>query len=91
MTTKQEKALQYAKEAWGIYFDDKHPDSVIEFTQGEITQTDYLAGYNQSLRDSLETEMLRMLILLVDRMEENKLGHFNAVERAKKLIEKATL
>jgi len=61
MATKEDKALQYAKEAWGVYFDDKHPDIAIEFTQGQITQTDYLNGYNQAIKDSCNHEMLEML------------------------------
>lgn len=35
-------------------------------------------------------ELLEMVKLLVDRMEENDLGKFNAVSRAKELIKKAT-
>lgn len=58
---KQEKALEYAKEAWGVYFDDKHPDIAIEFTHSQISQTDYLAGYNQALKDYCAPEMLEML------------------------------
>jgi len=58
---KEEKALQYAKEAWGVYFDDKHPDSAITFTVGEITQSDYLNGYEQALKDSKANELLKML------------------------------
>lgn len=61
MKTRQEKALEYAKEAWGIYFDDKHPDPAIEFTVGEITQSDYLDGYEQALKDSRSDELLKML------------------------------
>jgi len=41
---KEQKALEYAKQAWGLYFDDRHPDTFIDFTFGEITQNDYLAG-----------------------------------------------
>lgn len=59
--TKEEKALKYAKEAWGVYFDDKHPDSAIEFTMGEITQNDFLTGYKQAIKDSKAPEMLEML------------------------------
>jgi hypothetical protein len=35
-------------------------------------------------------ELLKMLELLVDRMEENDLGNFSAVKRAKQLIKEAT-
>lgn len=58
---KEEKALQYAKEVWGVYFDDVHPDCAITNTMGEISQKDFLAGYNQAIKDSKSPEMLEML------------------------------
>lgn len=50
--TKEEKALEYSKEAWGDYFDDVYPDTFIDGTLGEIAQTDYLKGYEEGLKDS---------------------------------------
>lgn len=62
--TKEEKALDYAKEAWGVYFDDKHPDSAIECTCGEITQNDYLSGYTEGMKDS---QLLQELIKISEK------------------------
>lgn len=45
----------------GVYFDETYPDSAIDFTYGEISQSDYLSGYNQALKDSKATDMLEML------------------------------
>jgi RNA recognition motif-containing protein len=45
MSNLQEKAENYARKMWGVYFDDVHPDSAITETLGELTQKDFIAGY----------------------------------------------
>jgi hypothetical protein len=48
--TKEEKALEYAQKVLGVYFNDIDEDC--NATRGEISQLDYLAGYNQAIEDS---------------------------------------
>lgn len=81
--TKEDKALEYAKEAWGVYFDDKHPDSAIEYTCGEITQSDYLAGYRQGIKDS---ELLESVSELIKELEFHGYNHSTAINNARQLI-----
>jgi len=64
--TKEQKALEYAKQAWGVYFDDVHPDTFIDSTFGEIAQTDYLAGYKEGLKDSELLEALKQALFLLE-------------------------
>lgn len=54
------KAIQYAKEQWGCYFDKEYPDG-IKLSYGKESIKDYKAGYNQALLDSKYSEMLEML------------------------------
>lgn len=69
--TKEEKALEYAKEMWGIYFEDRYPDPAISSPLGEISQKDYLAGYEEGLKDSDELlEALRNCIEMLYRAND---------------------
>lgn len=58
---KEEKALEYSKNIWGDYFYEMYPDPAVTDSLGEISQKDYLAGYEQAIEDSCATEMLEML------------------------------
>ena len=53
------QALEHAKKVWGIYFDDIDEDC--NQSRGEISQKDYIAGYEQGLKDLKAPEMLEML------------------------------
>lgn len=57
--TKEEKALIHAQKCWGIYFDDVDEDCIV--SRGEASQQDYLAGYEQALKDTKAPEMLEIL------------------------------
>lgn len=88
---KEEKALQYAKKSWGVYFDDVHPDCAIISTMGEISQEDFLAGYNQALEDSKASEMLEMLEKLREAiLSGDETRMLACSQEAKQLIKEAT-
>ena len=63
--------------------------SFIQCFRHEMNENDNQSKAN-ALLISKAPEMLDMILLLVDRLEENGLGTFSAVERAKKLIKEAT-
>lgn len=54
----EEKAEQHSREAWGIHFDEKLPDPAIKFTVGEISISDFIAGYNYATQPTT-TETLQ--------------------------------
>lgn len=61
MESKEEKAKKHAEKMWGDYFYDEYPDKFLEGTFGQVSQNDYLAGYNQALEDVKVNEMRDML------------------------------
>lgn len=60
---KELKALEHAKNVWGTYFDDIDEDC--NASRGELSQNDFLAGYNQALEDYKINEMLDVLKRLI--------------------------
>lgn len=80
--TKEEKALAHAKKVWGIYFDDVDEDC--NSSRGELSQKDYLAGYNQALEDVHAPQMLEMLQRIYDDV------NFQSWPEVKQLIQQAT-
>jgi len=89
MATKEEKALEHANKVWGAYVDDapSETNAYITMTLGEISQSDYLAGYNQAIEDSKENEMLEFLNVIAT----SEMTPIIIRKRAKQLIEKASL
>ena len=60
--TLEEAAERYARDMWGVYYDDKHPDVAIIETQGEISLQDFIEGAKwQSKRMYSEEEVLDIL------------------------------
>lgn len=52
-----QKAKDYALQMWGAYYDDKHPDSAIDESLGELSVKDFIAGYNFALNlPNLQTQ-----------------------------------
>lgn len=83
--TKEEKALHYAEnweEITGL--DDEN------MTPIEVSEVDYIAGYNQALKDSKAPEMLEELKKEVDILESMGLGDTERCKRKKQLIKEAT-
>lgn len=72
-----------------VWSGEKKICKVIDREFYKYYNTEEEANYNAQLI-SCAPELLSMVQLLVERLEENDLGNFNAVSRAYKLIEKAT-
>jgi len=45
MEKLEQKAEDYARQMWGVYYEDIHPDSAIEECMGELTKKDFIAGF----------------------------------------------
>jgi hypothetical protein len=54
-----EEAENYSRKMWGVYYDDKHPDSAINDSQGEISILDFTAGVNSKY---VQTKILQAQI-----------------------------
>ena len=67
---KELKALEHAKKVWGTYFDDIDEDC--NATRGELSQKDFLAGYNQALEDNKFNEMREMIKALTSYVYRNE-------------------
>lgn len=89
MNKKEEKALEYAKEVWGDYFDNEYPERGVEKNYGEITQQDYLAGYEQGLKDAKakETKLIEMLNKCKDYFKNIDNNYHNIIEQLIKELE----
>lgn len=84
----KEKALRFAKEVWGAYFDDMDYDG--NCMRGEITQEDYFAGYKQALEDSKALEMREMLEKFSMLNEDHYKDIAGFILKTRQLIKEAT-
>jgi len=63
MTKKELKTLakDHAANVWGVYVDDVHPDTAITETLGEMSQKDFLAGFESAKDNNQELHVAIML------------------------------
>lgn len=84
MESKEEKALHYARSAWGIYFDDVDEDC--HSSRGENTQQDFLAGYNQAIDDLKILDLLKECNDFLDSVQAPKTSAIFLKEKVSNLI-----
>ena len=61
---------ELTKKVWGTYFDDIDEDC--NASRGELSQKDFLAGYNQALEDNKFNEMREMIKALTSYVYRNE-------------------
>lgn len=76
----------------GILITSKHPQNrdILTIWKYDVTFLENQEAKANALLISKSLEMLEMLKKLIDRMEENNLGNFPSVIKAKELIKQAT-
>jgi hypothetical protein len=67
---KEELAKEHAKKVWGVYVDDVHPDVHITQTNGEISESDFIAGFEakENINEQLLDDMLDFLNFIHDKI-----------------------
>jgi hypothetical protein len=86
---KEEKALEHAQKVWGIYFDDIDDDC--NMSRGEITQKDYIAGYDDAISDTNYFNMVEVLKETLYTLEIADLELTENYKKIKELIEATEL
>lgn len=89
----KQKALDHAQKVWGIYFDGIDEDC--NQSRGEISQQDYIAGYEQCIDDTNYLKILESLKEIVSDFSEEELSHYipsfvMKINQARQLIKEQT-
>ena len=67
--TKEELAKEHANKIWGVYVDDRHPDVHITQTNGEISESGFIAGFEA--KENINKELLDDMFDFMEFIYEN--------------------